>query len=73
MKLTFETKKNKQVVADFQGNPIDAVEAIVHSMGQHKLIANIIITAALTYEELKETLNEQVAKVEVKEHRINKN
>ncbi len=67
MKLVFKQNKEQRMTADFKGNPIDAVETIIHVMNKSELVKEIIMTAAITYQELGGELDEEVKDFEVKE------
>lgn len=71
MKLSFTKTEEGSIIADFQGNPVEATKAVVHSMAQHELVAKIIMTAAITYQEHQNILNDEVESVEIHEKRTN--
>lgn len=72
MKLLFKKTKEQRIDADFKGSPIEAVEVIIHVMEQYDVIAKIITTAAIAFQELKGSLDEDIESVKITKKRLTK-
>ncbi|MCI2229556.1 hypothetical protein MC378_10290 [Polaribacter sp. MSW13] len=59
MKLQFKNKNNTPECS-FNGSPIEAIETILMCMHQEELVRQIIITAAISFQQLGDVLEDAI-------------